>query len=80
MMTKGRAVIWGVAEVKPIVNVPPDALRVKLRLRNTTPAIAIVFFKDKIERWIIVPANGLLSCPEWKLGLLQGINQRIAHA
>lgn len=71
---KGRTIIWGVRPMRPITNLPPDALRCKIRMRNERPATAFVQFEDRIERWIIVPADGTLACPEWSLGFLQGVN------
>jgi hypothetical protein len=65
---KGRAVIWGVRDVCPIVNIPPDALDVQILMRPNAVAVAFVRFTDRTEEWIIEPAGGLLNCKEWKLG------------
>jgi len=69
------AVIFGIKELKPIINIPAEASGIKLRLRRDQVATAFVFFLDRIERWIIQPADGrTLACPNWKLGILVGSN------
>lgn len=74
-LQKGFAVVWGVREQKPIVNIPPDALRVKIRMRDNQAARAFVRFKDRIERWIICPeGKQFLNSANWELGALESVN------
>jgi hypothetical protein len=74
-VTVGRRVVWGAKEVKPICNIPADAIRVKVRLRNDKPAMAYVKFENRVERWILAPKDGqAFDGPEWQLSLLQGVN------
>lgn len=70
----GKAIIWGIRPVKPIVNIPADALKVRLRLRNDNCARAYVRFEDRIEQWIIQPSDNVLSADTWILGWLEGVN------
>lgn len=75
MAVKGTAIIWGVKDAKPIVNLPPDALKVRLRMRPTAPVTAFVRYADRIERWVVVPSTGRLQGdPDWALGILNGVN------
>jgi hypothetical protein len=72
---KGIAVIRGAVKPCPIVNIPPDARKVRLRLRHDSFAVAFVKFDDRIERWAIVPDGGKLEgATRWRLGLLRGVN------
>lgn len=71
---KGVSIIWGMKPLCPIVNIPSSALRYKIRLRNDRPAMAFVKYEDRIEQWVIFPADGMLSCPDWKLGAIQRVN------
>ncbi len=74
---KGRACIWGAVPPKPISNIPPDALKVRLRLRNIEPGIAFVKFADRVEQWVLMPEDERTqACPTWKLGILQGVNSK----
>lgn len=73
---RGIAVIYGMQPMKPIVNLPKFA-KVRIRLRAKDVARAFVKYPDRIEHWIIVPANGLLNCQFWKLDVKQGENRRI---
>lgn len=73
---KGMAVVFGVHPEKRIVNVPDDALKVRVRMRAGEFARAFVKFPDRVEQWILMPANGHLNCPEWRLGILQGRNTK----
>lgn len=72
-MQKGRALVWGIRPIKPIVNVPPDARRVKIRLRSNSVGRAFVKYGDRVEEWILEPLGPGLS-GDWKLGLLSGVN------
>lgn len=75
----GIATIWGAQTLRPIINVPADALMFRLRLRSEKIAIAFVRFSNRVEQWIILPADEqTLGCPQWKLGILQAIN--FSHA
>ena len=73
---KGIAIVFGLAEPRPIVNIPPAATKVRLRLRNNQPGRAFVRYPDRTEHWILFPADGRIGCTEWKLGALQGTNTR----
>ena len=64
----GRRIAFGASEIKPIVNIPQDALRVKVKLRHNKPVVAYVKFADRIESWLL--SDG----PEWRLWLVQGAN------
>lgn len=72
---KGMAFVYGVKEARPIVNIPEGA-KVRLRLRNDSLAVAFVKLKDRIDRWILQPADGepWQNPATWKLGILQGVN------
>jgi hypothetical protein len=78
---KGIAVIRGAQAVRPIVNLPPDTIRVRYRLRNDSVAVAFIKRPMSVERWILCPARqSTTDAPEtfdsddWKLGLFQGAN------
>jgi hypothetical protein len=71
---KGRVGIFGVQEVRPIVNIPADALKVRVRMRQGEIALVFVKFIDRVEQWNIEPANGRLGCLEWKLLYQQAVN------
>lgn len=65
---KGKVAIFGTRPVRPIINIPADALKVKLRLRKDRWATAFVRFADRVERYYVVPADDTtMGCPEWKL-------------
>jgi hypothetical protein len=65
--------IYGAVEPKPIVNLPSDAIRVRLRLRNKDFVHAFVKTTTGIERWIVAEnANG-----EWFLKYRQSINRTV---
>jgi hypothetical protein len=73
---KGKAFIYGAWGPKPLSNIPADAIKVRLRLRNNDAARAFVKFADRIEHWILAPTDEKTqACPTWKLGFLQGVNQ-----
>lgn len=75
MIRKGMPIIWGAQPVKPIINIPTEALRVKVRLRAERLARAFVKFSDRVECWSIVPADETtLACPNWKLYAMQSVN------
>jgi hypothetical protein len=71
----GRAVIVGIREPRPIATpLPPDAKRIKIRMRPTEPARAYVRFPDRVEVWIVEPTGGMLNADTWELLLKQGVN------
>jgi hypothetical protein len=73
--TRGRLLIWGTPEIKPLANIPPDALKVRLRLRSDKVVTAFVKFNDRIEQWLIYPEDEQTrACPRWKLGSLLAVN------
>lgn len=67
-------VIYGIQAVKPISNIPADAIKVRIRMREDNMVRAFVKFKDRIEWWIIGPDGGFNS-PHWKLALKLGENR-----
>lgn len=75
MMTTGQAVIFGIRDVKPIVNIPQDAEKVRLRLRAKGAAKAFVKFKDRIEEWIICPTGNVTGADTWEIRFKQGENR-----
>lgn len=75
MATIGKAIIIGVQPVKPIINIPADALKVRVRLRNEEIGKAFVKFHDRIEKWLLVPTGNVINAPTWELGILTGVNQ-----
>lgn len=70
----GRAVVFGVKYPRPITNIPPDALKVRLRLRPDDIGMAFVKFQDRVEQWSLSPTGNIINAPTWELGLLQGVN------
>jgi hypothetical protein len=78
---KGIAVIFGVRPARPIVNIPSDALRVRIRMRSDDHCRAFVKFSDRIEHWIAGPADERTQdCDAWRLCMLQGINHAKQNA
>ncbi len=68
-INKGFRIIVGCKPIKPIVNIPSDALKVRVRMRRERPGHAIVKFLDRIENWV------LEDCGEtWKLRHLCEVN------
>ncbi len=57
----GTTIVFGAYPPRPIVNIPAGARRVRLRLRNTAAGQAFIKFDDRIERWILCPADGTLA-------------------
>ena len=53
----------------PIVNLPPDTIKVRRRIRNTAPAMAYVKTPTEIQKWVLAPDTAGL-----KLAILQGVN------
>jgi hypothetical protein len=71
----GKAVIFGAKPIRPIINLPADVRKVRLRLRNNSVGRAFLRFDDRIEHWILMPADEQTQrCAEWKLGYHQGTN------
>src|SRR5687768_6626409 len=71
----GKAVIWGVQQAKPIINLPSDAIRVRLRMRADKWATAYVRYHNRTEQWVVVPTGNALSAPTWELGWPLGVNE-----
>jgi len=57
---------------KPITNIPHDALRYKIRLREKSMALVDIRFADRLERWVLGPDGDYGS----KLLYLHGINSQ----
>lgn len=75
---QSAAVIFGIREVKPIVNIPNGAISVKIRMRRDDVATAFVRFRDRVEKWYLGPVGGrVTNHAAWELIKLQGVNQRI---
>ena len=72
----GKPVIWNTVEMRPIVNVPMDAVKVRIRMRPNQPVTAFVKFKDRIEKWIVGPEGKDMANLEksWELAVLQARN------
>jgi hypothetical protein len=66
-MQKGRAVIYGIRPIKPIVNLPTNANKVRVRMRACDAAKAYVRYADHIEEWVIQPTGGVLGADTWSL-------------
>ena len=71
----GIPIVYGVQTQRPLVNIPADALRVRVKLRANKTAVAFVRFHDRIEQWAIGYENDKRG-PEsnWALRLLDGVN------
>lgn len=69
--------IFGVRPVRPIINIPLTARRVRLRLRNNNYGRAFIKYDDRIEHWILFSADGTRAGAEkeWRIDLLQGVNK-----
>ena len=66
--------IWGVPEKltaaeMEISNLPPDALKVRIRLRPKMEGRAFVKFANRVESWILGFDNGKMF-----LMMLRGVN------
>jgi hypothetical protein len=72
---RGVAVVWGARDPRPIVNIPPNAMSVRLRLRKDDHGKAYVRFPDRVEQWLLMPADEqTINHPNWKLGRLMAVN------
>jgi hypothetical protein len=72
---RGIAVVFGARDPRPIVNIPPGAIKVRLRLRNTATGKAFIRFPDRVEQWLLMPEDETtINHPNWKLGRLLGVN------
>lgn len=65
----GKRVIYGMQEIKPITNLPLDALQVKIRLRPRQFGVVVVRRPDRVERYNIEPVGD-----QWQLFNLHGVN------
>lgn len=63
----GKAVIYGMRPIRPIVNMPPNATAISITLSLFDVATAFVRFSDRIEEWVIGPSGDLLSADTWVL-------------
>ncbi len=76
----GKAFVWGVKPFHPIINIPPDAISVKVKLRAVHIGRAFVKYPDRVEDWALQPADGItINHPNWKLGVLLAVNCRKNH-
>lgn len=67
----GTRLVIGIQNPKPINNLPPDLIRLKLRFRKFA-AKAFVFTPGMVEEWLLRD-NG----DTWSLAIRQGRNQRV---
>lgn len=70
----GEVIVFGIKERRPIVNLPPDALKVKVRMRVGKPGKAFVKFHDRIEGWVIGYENNCIAKDSWILRFKEGEN------
>jgi hypothetical protein len=70
----GIPVVFGIQTPKPIINLPPDTKRVKIRMRNDCTATAFVRTADGVRKFLIGPANRDFKSDGWELILEQGRN------
>lgn len=80
-LTKGTPVCFGADPrwlTLPIVNLPPDAVRVIRRARPDQIAVAFVRTPDGLSRYHLAPADGqtLKDCEALKLLVLTAANKR----
>jgi hypothetical protein len=68
----GRSVVKGIQPLQPIVNLPPDVLKVRIKMRPQSLAMAFLKFNDRIEQHVIEPANRERTA--WKVGWITGVN------
>lgn len=72
----GLPVVFGTGQpIRSIVNLPPGALKVRLRLRNTAVGKAYVKFPDRVEEWVL-GYEGNVRTPDsnWVLLIKTGAN------
>ena len=76
MVVYGIPIVYGTEAVRPIVNIPAGALRVRVKLRANKAAVAFVRFHDRAEQWAIGYEDDKRG-PEsnWVLRLLEGVNR-----
>lgn len=75
----GTPVCWGADprwSTLPIVNLPPDVIKVRRRIRNTNFAKAFVKTSTEVQHWVLLPVGTVKDCTELKLGIRQGMNVR----
>lgn len=73
-VTYGTTFIYGLRQLRPIVNVPNGA-RVRVRMRSDDIARAFVRQNGTTEEWLIMPADRRsLEHPEWMLGMRVSAN------
>ncbi len=75
MSVTGKAVVFGIRDVKPIANLPSDAIKVRIRLRAGDVGKAFVRFKYRIELWYLAPSGNMLNAETWELWQLIAVNQ-----
>ncbi len=64
--------VHGIETPKPIVNIPHDALKSRLRMRQADIARVYIRFSDRIERWIIAEDGD-----HWRLEFKTGENRNL---
>jgi hypothetical protein len=67
-------IVFGVKPVRPIVNLPPEAIKVRIRLRSGKRGTAFVRYPDRIEKWTLGFCNNNPQ-DDWRLAFLEGVNQ-----
>jgi hypothetical protein len=73
-INSGIPLVFGVKDRQPIVNIPGDALKVRVRLRARQVAKAFVKFHDRIEEWVIGYDGDKISTGRWQLKFKQAVN------
>jgi hypothetical protein len=70
----GSAIVFGLNyRQQPIVNIPPDAIKTRVRLRAGRPGRAFVRFPDRVEEWVLGFDDNTLN-GKWVLKFKQGVN------
>lgn len=65
--------MFGLRPVRPIANIPTDAMKTKVKTRSQRSASAFVRFRDRIEHWIIGYEDDDMN-RDWVLRIHVGTN------
>jgi hypothetical protein len=68
----GKPLAWGCRPeytTAQVVNLPPDTIKVRRRIRNNRAAVAFVRTETTVEKWVLAPDGDRL-----KLEILQAVN------
>lgn len=66
----GLPLVWGMQTPKPIINLPCDTVKFRLRIRPEDPVTAFIKLSDRVERWLVITDEE----GHWKLGVLTATN------